>query len=86
MDDLHVKYMTQKLHRVDENIDSLHELMRQQIEINAKNTAILEEHQRRSLANEEQLEEMKRQSYMVQGAVAFISFLALLVSIYVGLK
>lgn len=81
-----LNYVHDMVVKVDSRVDDLYELMQEQIKINVSNTEILKEHQRRSLANEESLELLKRHIHMVQGVAAFLGVLALVATIYMAVK
>lgn len=79
-------YIHDMVVKLDNRVDDLYDLMQEQIRLNVANTEILKEHQRRSVANEESLELLKKHVYAVQGIGAFILLLSLVATIVVAFK
>lgn len=68
--------MDGKLDKTDTRLDSVHDVLLEQAVTLAKQSVILEDHTRRSLANEEAVEILKRElkpiqseRYMIKGAI-----------------
>lgn len=67
--------------RVERKIDEIADNISEINVTLAKQSVILEEHQRRSLANEQAVDELKKQHDMIAGALKFISITAAIAAI-----
>lgn len=73
-DELRDRRMEKKLDDIAVNISEINVTL-------AKQSVILEEHQRRSLANEEAVEVLKKQHNMIAGALKLLSIIAALAAV-----